>query len=258
MVFSKKWIMRINKLFIGLLCPLILFSACGTMENMNNTTKGGLIGGGSGALLGATIGGLVGHGKGAAIGAAVGTVVGTGTGVIVGKKKDAINKQMSQVAAQAQRVDGAKVEQVTDTVSGLQTVRVTFKSGILFVTGKADLNNTAKSSLSQFANKVLIPNASMDVFIKGYTDNQGWRNCTQEESTKRNVELSQMRAQSVSSYLLECGVAVSQIKEVNGFGEAEPVADNTTAAGREQNRRVEVYMRASQKMIEQAETETAS
>ena len=72
--------MRINKLFIGLLCPLILFSACGTMGNMNNTTKGGLIGGGSGALLGATIGGLVGHGKGAAIGAAVGTVVGTGTG----------------------------------------------------------------------------------------------------------------------------------------------------------------------------------
>ncbi len=258
MIFSQLWIMRSSKLFIGLLCPLILFSGCGTMGNMNNTTKGGLIGGGSGALLGATIGGLVGHGKGAAIGAAVGTVVGAGTGMVVGKKKDAINKQMSQAAAQAQQVNGAKVEQVTDTVSGLQTVRVTFESGILFVTGKADLSNTAKSSLSQFANKVLIPNAGMDVLIKGYTDNQGWRNCTREESAKRNVELSQMRAQNVSSYLLECGVAVSQIKEVNGFGEAEPVADNATAAGREQNRRVEVYMYASQEMIDQAEKEAAS
>lgn len=249
--------MRTSKFFIVMLCPLVMLSSCGTMGEMSHTAKGSLIGGGSGALLGTTIGGLAGHGKGAAIGAAVGTVVGAGTGALIGKKKDAVNRQMAQAAQQARQVEGAKVEQVTDSVSGLQTVRVTFDSGILFVTGKADLSNAAKSSLSQFANKVLIPNAEMDVLIKGYTDNQGWHNCTLQESARKNVELSQMRAQSVSSYLLGCGANASQIKEVTGLGEAEPVADNATATGREQNRRVEVYMYASQKMIEKAEKEVA-
>lgn len=249
--------MKANKVCIGLLCPLLLLSSCGTVGTMSNTAKGGLIGGGSGALLGATIGGLAGHGKGAAIGAAVGTAVGAGTGVIIGKKKDAVNRKMAQAAVQAKQVQGAKVEQVTDTVSGLQTVRVTFDSGILFVTGSEALSNTAKSSLSQFANKVLLPNSGMDVLIKGYTDNQGWRNCSEEESRQKNMELSQLRAQSVATYLQECGAAASQIKEVSGKGEAEPVADNSTDVGRKQNRRVEVYMYASREMIEEAEKEAA-
>lgn len=222
-------------------------SSCGTM-NLNNTAKGGMIGGGGGALLGATIGGLAGHGKGAAIGAAIGTAVGAGTGVLIGKKMD-------KAAEEARQVEGAKVEQITDTVSGLQTVKVTFESGILFVTGKSDLNNSAKASLSKLVNKVLIPNNGMDVIIKGYTDNQGWRNCTAEESAQKNMELSQMRAQSVSSYLLECGVPATQLKEVRGMGESNPVADNATPEGQDQNRRVEVYLYASHEMIEQAAKE---
>lgn len=227
----------------------MLLSSCGSIGNMSNTAKGGIIGGGSGAVLGATIGGIAGRGKGAAIGAAVGTVVGTGAGVLIGKKKDKINKQMAQAAQQAEQVSGAKVEQITDTVSGLQTVRVTFDSGILFVTGKSDLSNSAKASLSQFANKVLIANPDMDVIIKGYTDNQGWRNCSKEESMQKNKELSQMRAQSVSSYLMECGTSSSQIKQVEGLGEQSPVGDNSTSEGRRENRRVEVYIYASEKMI---------
>lgn len=57
-----------------LLSACLVFSSCG----MTNTAKGGLIGGGSGAALGALVGGVIGHGKGAAIGAAVGTAVGAG------------------------------------------------------------------------------------------------------------------------------------------------------------------------------------
>ena len=64
------------------------------------------------------------------------------------------------------------------------------------------------------------------------------------------------RAQSVSSYLLGCGVSPNQIKSVEGMGEANPVADNSTEAGRQENRRVEVYMYASQEMIQQAEAGT--
>ena len=74
---------------------------------MSNTAKGGLIGGGGGAALGALVGGLAGKGKGAAIGAAVGAAVGTGAGVLIGKKMD-------KAAQQAQQIEGAEVEQVTD------------------------------------------------------------------------------------------------------------------------------------------------
>lgn len=56
-------------------------------------------------------------------------------------------------------------------------------------------------------------------------------------------------------YLQQCGVSPSQIKEVSGFGESYPVADNSTKSGREQNRRVEVYMQASEKILQDVENE---
>lgn len=228
-----------------LLSGCLVVSSCGSM---NNTAKGGLIGGGSGAALGAIIGGIAGHGKGAAIGAAVGAAVGTGAGVLIGKKMD-------KAAKQAAAIEGAQVEQVVDN-NGLQAVKVTFDSGILYNTGSAELSSGAKASLSKFANNVLKQNADMDVDIYGYTDNQGWRNSTVAESQKKNLNLSQERAQSVSSYLMQCGAAGNQIKTVQGMGEANPVADNSTEAGRKENRRVEVYMYASQAMIQQAESGT--
>lgn len=227
-----------------LLSACLVFSGCG----MTNTAKGGLIGGGGGAALGALVGGVIGHGKGAAIGAAVGSAVGAGAGVLIGKKMD-------KAAAQAEQIEGAQVEQVTDN-NGLQAVKVTFDSGILFATGNAGLSSSAKASLSKFANNVLNQNRDMDVSIYGYTDNQGWRNSTADQSFQKNLNLSQERAQSVSSYLLGCGVSASQIKSVEGMGEKNPVADNATEAGRRENRRVEVYMYASQQMIQQAEAGT--
>ncbi|WP_300728002.1 OmpA family protein [uncultured Bacteroides sp.] len=228
-----------------LLSACLVFSSCGSMSN---TAKGGAIGAGSGAALGAVLGGIIGHGKGAAIGAAVGTAVGAGAGVLIGKKMD-------KAAAEAAQIQGAQVEQVTDN-NGLQAVKVTFDSGILFNTSSASLSSSAKSSLSKFANNVLNQNRDMDVNIYGYTDNTGWKGCTAEESAQKNIALSQERAQSVASYLLNCGVSTSQIKSVDGMGESDPIASNSTAAGRQENRRVEVYMYASQKMIQEAEAGT--
>ncbi len=99
----------------------MIFSGC---ASMNNTGKGAAIGGGSGAALGAILGGVIGKGKGAAIGAAIGTAVGAGTGALIGKKMD-------KAAAEAKQIEGAQVEQITDN-NGLQAVKVTFDSGILF------------------------------------------------------------------------------------------------------------------------------
>ena len=237
--------MKKTKFMAILLSATMILSSCGSM---NNTTKGGLLGGGGGAALGAIVGGLIGNGKGAAIGAGVGAAVGAGAGVLIGKKMD-------KAAAQAAAIEGAQVEQVTDN-NGLQAVKVTFDSGILFGTGASNLSSEAKASLSKFANNVLKQNTCMDVDIYGYTDNQGWKNSTAEQSKQKNINLSQERAQSVSTYLLSCGVAGNQIKKVEGLGEAYPVADNSTAAGRQENRRVEVYMYASAQMIQQAEAGT--
>jgi outer membrane protein OmpA-like peptidoglycan-associated protein len=197
------------------------------------------------------VGNLVGgshKGTSTAIGAAVGAAVGTTAGVLIGKKMD-------KAKAAAEAIEGAEVESVTDN-NGLQAVKVTFDSGILFASGNSTLNSTAKASLSKFANNVLKQNTDMDVAIYGYTDNQGWKNSTTEQSQQKNLNLSQERAQSVSTYLLSCGVASSQVKSVEGQGEANPVASNDTAEGREQNRRVEVYLYASESMIQQAEAGT--
>lgn len=215
---------------------------------MNNKAKGGLIGTGSGAALGSIIGAVAGKGKGAAIGAAVGAAVGAGAGVLIGNRMDKAKKA-------AEEVQNAQVETVTDN-NGLQAVKVTFDSGILFMTGKSDLSTSAKASLSKFATSVLNQNTDMDVSIKGYTDNQGWKNSTAEESRQKNLDLSQVRAQSVQSYLLGCGVAASQIKSVEGLGESDPVASNDTKEGQQQNRRVEVYLYASSEMIKAAENGT--
>lgn len=237
--------MKKTKFMALLLCVTMVLSGC---VSMNNTTKGGLLGGGGGAALGALIGGIAGKGKGAAIGAGIGAAVGAGAGVLIGKKMD-------KAAAQAAAIEGAQVEQITDN-NGLQAVKVTFDSGILFGTGASALSSSAKASLSKFANDVLKQNTGMDVDIYGYTDNQGWKNSTAEQSKQKNLNLSQERAQSVSTYLMSCGVTSAQIKGVQGLGEENPIADNSTAAGRQENRRVEVYMYASTEMIQQAEAGT--
>ena len=219
------------------LSAILLLSGC----NANNTTKGGLIGAGGGAALGALVGNLIGKNtKGTVIGAAIGTAVGTTAGVLIGKKMD-------KAKAAAAAVANAEVSSVKDA-NGLDAVKVTFDSGILFQTGK--------TNLAQFANNVLKVYTDCDVAIQGYTDNAGWKNSTAEQSAAKNQQLSLERANAVSSYLLSQGVSSSQIKSVEGLGESNPVADNSTAAGKAENRRVEVYLYASEAMINAANAGT--
>lgn len=225
----------------GVMAAALLLSSCGA----SNTTKGGLIGGGSGAALGAIIGNLIGKdAKGTLIGAGIGAAVGTGAGLLIGNKMD-------KAKAAAEAVKNAQVETVKDA-NGLDAVKVTFDSGILFNTGSYALNDAAKQNLNDFVNKVLKPYSDCDVAVQGYTDNQGWKNSTAEQSAQKNLTLSQNRADAVKAQLLIAGAAPSQIKSSTGYGEGNPVADNSTKAGQEQNRRVEVYLYASEAMIKAA------
>ena len=175
------------------LSAALVFGSCGTM---NNTAKGGIVGGGSGAALGAIIGGIAGKGKGAAIGAAIGTAVGGTAGVLIGRKMD-------KKAEEAARIEGAQVEQITDN-NGLAAVKVTFDSGILFGFNSSTLSNTAKQSLREFAG-VLKSDPTIDIAIIGHTDKVG----TQEA----NQKVSNNRAYAVENYLQSCGVQPSQFKK---------------------------------------------
>ncbi|MDO4819979.1 MAG: OmpA family protein [Prevotella sp.] len=227
---------------------ILTFGLCAALLiGCNNMQKGAGIGAGGGAALGAVVGALFNGGSGALVGAAIGTAVGAGAGALIGKKMD-------KVKAQAEQVKNAQVETVTDA-NGLQAVKVSFDSGLLFATSSAELNATVKQSLNDFAN-VVSQNQDCDIQIFGHTDNTGWKNKSAAESEKLNLELSQKRAQSVANYLTSHNVPYSILKGVQGMGQTSPIADNSTADGRQQNRRVEVYMYASQKMIDQANNGT--
>ena len=215
-----------TKILSLLLCVGMLF-AC------NNTQKGAAIGAGGGAVLGAVIGHIAGN---TAVGAAIGGAVGAGAGAIIGNRMDKAKKKAAQV-------QGAKVETVKDT-NGLDAVKVSFDAGILFATGKADLNASSQSSITEIA-KVLKENSDMDIAIIGHTDSTG--------SDAVNNPLSVNRAKSVQNSLKQQGV--TNIKRVEGQGSKNPVADNSTEDGRKLNRRVEVYMYASQQMINNAKAQ---
>jgi lipoprotein PG3 len=131
----------------------------------------------------------------------------------------------------------------------LKAVKVTFDSGILFATNQATLTASSKNDLVKFS-KVLKDNSDCHVDIYGHTDNTG--------NDAINIPLSNRRAESVVNYLKSCGVSSSQFQNVVGKGSSEPVADNSTAAGRKQNRRVEVYLYASPAMVNAAKSGTLS
>ena len=210
------------KLLTLLMCLAMVFS-CNTKQG-----TGASIGAGGGALIGGILGNIIGKNtKSTAIGAAIGGAIGAGTGAIIGRHMD---KVAAETAAQVQN---AKVEKVTDA-NGLSCVKLTFDSGILFQTAKYDLNESSKRELAKFAS-----------VLKNHQE------CS-VGSDAINNPLSVNRAQSVAQYLNTCGVPSTQFKNVSGFGSSNPVAPNETVEGRQQNRRVEVYLYASEEMIKEA------
>lgn len=206
----------------------IVFSSCGA----SNTLKGTGIGAGAGGALGAGIGALIGGGKGAAWGAGLGAVLGGSAGAVIGHKMD---KQKAELA----KIQGAQVESVNNG----EGLKVTFESGILFNTNSSTLSSASKNALNNFATS-LISNPDTDVKIYGHTDNTG--------SDAINNPLSEKRAEAVYSYLAQKGVTTSRLA-AQGMGSTQPVADNSTSAGRAQNRRVEVYILPNSKMVQDAQ-----
>ncbi|MDD7303988.1 MAG: OmpA family protein [Bacteroidaceae bacterium] len=236
--------MKGMKFSVVALCATMLLSGC----DLTNKQKGALIGtaagGAAGTGLGAGIGALIGGKKGAKlgsmIGAGVGVAAGATAGTLIGKKMD---KAKAAAAALAQ------AETYTDA-NGLEGVKVTFDNGILFQTGKATLTTSAQNTLRKFAQNVLNVYNDVDVNVYGFASSDG--------SDATNLTLSQSRAQAVTNYLISCGVNPSQIRMTTGYGET-PEYLVYNANGTENmpaSRRVELYMYASEAMIQAANAGT--
>lgn len=204
----------------------ILFSGC---SSLTKTEKGAGIGAAGGGVLGAFIGKAAGGHT--ALGAIIGSAVGGTAGALIGHKMD---KQAAEIK---QTVPGATV-----TREG-EGILVKFSSGILFDVNKADLKPDAQASLSKFATS-LQNNPETNILVVGHTDSTG--------TAAYNMQLSQRRAESVKNYLVQSGVNGGRIT-TEGKGETEPIADNKTAEGRAQNRRVEVVIVANNQMKQEAQ-----
>jgi len=107
--------------------------------------------------------------------------------------------------------------------------RIVMKN-IKFDTGSAQLRNTSFTDLNKLT-KILNDNKTLKIEVGGHTDNTG--------KLASNNKLSQQRAQSVVTYLVGKGIVKNRLTS-KGYGPAQPVANNNTAPGRQQNRRVEI------------------
>jgi outer membrane protein OmpA-like peptidoglycan-associated protein len=215
---------RIATLSLALATAAILGSGC---NSLTKTQKGAAIGAGAGGTVGAFIGKAAGN---TALGAIIGGAVGGTAGAFIGRNMD------RQAAEIKQTVPGATV------IREGEGILVKFDSGILFDTDKSDLKPAAQTNLQNLANS-LQKNANTNILIVGHTDDTG--------SDSHNMDLSVRRAESVKSYIVADNVSASRLT-TSGKGEAEPIADNTTTAGRSQNRRVEIVIVANDQMKQQA------
>ena len=215
--------MKKSSVVASALAVALVFAGCG----LNNMAKGGLIGAGVGGAIGAGVGNVAGN---TAVGAIVGTAVGGAAGALIGKKMDKQKKEL----------EAAVPDATIQTVNDGEAILVTFDSGILFATNSSTLSPNSRTALTKFAAN-MNKNPDTDIRIVGHTDNTG--------SDKINDPLSERRAASVYSFLNSQGVSMSRMA-AEGRGSHEPVADNSTVAGRSANRRVEVYILPNAKMIE--------
>lgn len=221
-----------SSLFLALVAALFMGGTLIGCANLSNTEKGAAIGAGAGGAAGAAIGKAAGN---TAAGAIVGAAVGGTAGAIIGERMD---KQAQELEND---LDGADVERVGE---GIQ---VTFDSALLFDFDSYEMRPEARTNLNDLAAS-LQDYPGTEILIVGHTDSKG--------SEEYNMRLSERRATSAASHLMEQGIRPSRVRTL-GKGETEPVATNETAEGRQQNRRVEVAIFASEEYREDVQERTS-
>jgi outer membrane protein OmpA-like peptidoglycan-associated protein len=216
---------RSGRVMSILLALCLLLGAC---KNMSKSQKGTYIGAAGGAAAGGAIGKAAGN---TALGAILGAVVGGAAGYGIGRYMD---KQAEELKKD---LEGAEIERVGEGI------KITFREGIQFAVNSDVLSESSKTNLTELA-QTLKKYDDTNILIEGHTDITG--------SREHNMGLSDRRAESVSNYLESIGVASKRITN-EGYGPDQPVGDNNTDYGRQQNRRVEVAIFANEKLKKKAE-----
>jgi outer membrane protein OmpA-like peptidoglycan-associated protein len=215
-----------SKGIVSLLLALCL--ALGSCKNMSKSQKGTYIGAAGGAAAGAAIGKAAGNtAMGAILGAVVGGAAGYGIGRYMDKQAEELKKDL----------EGAEITRVGEGI------KITFRDGIQFALNSSELSETSKTNLTELAG-TLKKYDDTNILIEGHTDISGTR--------EHNMQLSDKRAESVAAYLEGLGVKSKRIT-TEGYGPDQPVADNESDYGRQQNRRVEVAIFANEKLKKKAE-----
>lgn len=215
----------ISKLSIFTLLLTLPFLGC---DSISKTAKGTAIGAAAGALAGAVIGKAAGNTTNGAI---IGAAVGGASGAAIGNYMDRQSRELEE------ELEGAKVERIGEGI------KITFDSGILFDVNSYQLKEASKENIAELS-EILQKYEDTNIMFSGYTDNTG--------SEEYNQKLSEDRAKAVAEYAAFTGVDAERMTII-GYGESDPVADNSTASGRTQNRRVEIGIWANEKLKEAAE-----
>ncbi|RRJ83279.1 OmpA family protein [Aestuariirhabdus litorea] len=184
-------------------------------QEINKTTKYG----GIGALAGAVVGGLANGKDGALAGAALGGAAGAGYGYYTDRQEAALRQRLQGTGVQVQRNGN--------------DLKLIMPGNITFATNSYNIQASFYSVLGSVA-LVLQEFDKNTVEVVGHTDSTG--------SRQYNMSLSEKRAQSVASYLVNQGVAGPRISYF-GAGPDQPIASNDSTSGRALNRRVEINLR---------------
>jgi len=215
---------RFLKYTVFFLVVVVLNYGC---HSYTKTQKGASIGAGAGGVIGAFIGKSAGN---TALGAIIGAAVGGTAGAFVGRTMDGQANELKK------SMPGATVERHGDGIL------IKFDHGVLFDPGKANLLPDALTNLQNLATS-LQKHPETNVTIVGNTDNK--------EAGRLSMALSVQRADSVRTFLTNNHIDESRLT-VQGKGATQPLADNNTPEGRTKNRRVEVIISASNKLLKEA------
>ncbi len=198
---------------------VLALTACAT----NDPNRRAKVGAAIGAVAGAVLGHQLDDDSGRFVGAAVGAL----TGAAVGNYMDKQQQEFEQALAEEQRANAVEIERINNTL------KVDISSEASFDVDSAEIKPAFAPTLKKVADLLRSYNNTI-VHVVGHTDSTG--------SDAYNLALSRRRAESVQAYFSRFGVAADRIL-TEGRGETEPRADNTTAAGRQLNRRVELYVK---------------
>ncbi|MGD9888925.1 MAG: OmpA family protein [Halothiobacillaceae bacterium] len=209
-----------------LIAALVLSTGCAPVQNTVRDNPNASAGVGVGAVTGALIGSAV-AGKGqrteaAVIGALVGGLAGGAIGNRMDEQERALRQQMANT--------GVDVNRQGDNIV------LVFPDNITFATGSSQIKPDFKYTLDNVAQS-LQSYPDTRIQIAGFTDSVG--------SPSNNQRLSEDRAFRVRDYLANRGIAAQRMNAV-GYGQSRPIASNSTAEGRAQNRRVEITILPNQ------------